>query len=190
MPTLNPDQWRALAPYLDQALEMDPQQRAAFLATLRAQDPALAAQLASLVEEHSRMAQAGFMDAGAPPPADTSSALAGQSVGPYTLLSMIGHGGMGSVWLAERSDGRYERKVAVKFLNLALAGHGNEDRFKREGRILGRLAHPHIAELVDAGVTTGGIPYLSWSMWKATTSIAGVTSAASIWTRGCASSWM
>ena len=67
---------------------------------------------------------------------------------------------MGSVWLAERNDGRFERQVAVKFLNIALMGKGGEERFKREGNILGRLAHPQIAELIDAGVSQGGQPYL------------------------------
>ena len=66
---------------------------------------------------------------------------------------------MGSVWLAERSDGRFERRVAVKFLNISLMGKGGEARFKREGSILGRLAHPHIAELIDAGVSATGQPY-------------------------------
>jgi serine/threonine-protein kinase len=67
---------------------------------------------------------------------------------------------MGSVWLAERNDGRFERKVAVKFLNLALLGKTGAERFEREGIILGRLAHPHIAELIDAGVSGAGQPYL------------------------------
>jgi eukaryotic-like serine/threonine-protein kinase len=62
--------------------------------------------------------------------------------------------------LASRSDGRFERRVAIKFLNFALATEGNAERFKREGSILGRLAHPHIAELIDAGVTSNGSPYL------------------------------
>jgi serine/threonine-protein kinase len=67
---------------------------------------------------------------------------------------------MGSVWLAQRNDGRFERRVAVKFLNIALVGKSGEERFKREGNILARLAHPHIAELLDAGVTDAGQPYL------------------------------
>src|SRR5262245_50803804 len=67
---------------------------------------------------------------------------------------------MGSVWLAERSDGRFQRSVAVKFLNLALLGRSGEERFKREGRILALLVHPNIAELVDAGVAENGQPYL------------------------------
>lgn len=86
--------------------------------------------------------------------------LAGRQVGAYTLVSHIGSGGMGSVWLAERSDGRFERRAAVKFLSLALAGSHGAERFKREGSIVGRLTHPHIAELIDAGVSTEGQPYL------------------------------
>jgi len=67
---------------------------------------------------------------------------------------------MGSVWLAERSDGRFDRRVAVKFLNIALMGRVGEERFKREGKILRLLAHPNIADLIDAGVTKAGQPYL------------------------------
>ena len=67
---------------------------------------------------------------------------------------------MGAVWLAHRSDGRYAGRVAVKLLNLALLGRAGADRFKREGSALARLAHPNIARLIDAGVTSEGQPYL------------------------------
>jgi eukaryotic-like serine/threonine-protein kinase len=67
---------------------------------------------------------------------------------------------MGSVWLAQRSDGRFERQVAIKFLHFSVAAGGGLERFTREGRILGQLRHPHIAELIDAGVTPKGEPYL------------------------------
>jgi serine/threonine protein kinase len=160
MYTLSPEQWRALAPYLDQALEMEEDQRAAWLVSLAAENPTLAAQLAPLLEEHAHLAKAGFMDANVTPSPFAEPGLAGQVIGSYTLLSLIGQGGMGSVWLAERNDGRFQRRVAVKFLNLALVGRTNEERFKREGAILGRLAHPNIAELVDAGVSSAGFPYL------------------------------
>ena len=81
-------------------------------------------------------------------------------IGPYRLVHKLGQGGMGQVWLAERSDGRFERKAAVKFLNVALMGQVGEDRFKREGAILGRFSHPNIAELLDAGVSASGQPYI------------------------------
>src|SRR5262249_1707817 len=69
-------------------------------------------------------------------------------------------GGMGSVWLADRSDGRFEGLAAVKLLNASLVGRAGEERFKREGNILARLAHPNIARLTDAGVSPAGQPYL------------------------------
>ena len=65
---------------------------------------------------------------------------------------------MGAVWLARRSDGRYEGKVAIKLLNAALIGNAAERRFRREGEVLARLAHPHIARLLDAGVGPGEQP--------------------------------
>jgi serine/threonine protein kinase len=159
MSTLSPDQWQALSPYLDQALALTDDERAAWLSQLGEQDPALAAQLGALLVEHRVLAQEGFLENGrfALP---NAAGLAGQTLGPYTLISKIGQGGMGSVWLARRSDGRFERQAAVKFVSIALAGGATEERFKREGLILGRLTHPHIAELLDAGISSDGQPYL------------------------------
>jgi serine/threonine-protein kinase len=158
MSTLSPDQWQALSPYLDQALAMTNDERAAWLSTLGGRNPALAAQLAALLEEHRVLVEEGYLERGSS--MLRGPGLTGQPIGPYKLISPIGQGGMGSVWLAERSDGRFERQVAVKFLSVALAGRAGEERFKREGSILGRLAHEHIAELVDAGVASSGQPYL------------------------------
>jgi serine/threonine protein kinase len=159
MSILSSEQWQLLSPYLDQALAMTNGEREAWLVSLGEQNPALAAHLHALLDEHRVLAQEGFLEqgAGALP---SAPGLVGQTVGPYTLISQIGQGGMGSVWLAERSDGRFERRVAVKFLNLALVGRSGGERFKREGSILGRMAHPHIAELVDAGVSATNQPYL------------------------------
>jgi serine/threonine-protein kinase len=138
---------------------MSGDERAAWLRSLGERSPALVARLTDLLEEHQVLSQEGFLEKrgfGLP----NSAGLVGQTLGPYTLISQIGQGGMGSVWLAERNDGRFERRVAVKFIHIALMGKGGEGRFKREGSILGRLSHPHIAELVDAGVSAAGQPYL------------------------------
>jgi tetratricopeptide (TPR) repeat protein len=67
---------------------------------------------------------------------------------------------MGSVWLAERCDGRFDRRVAVKLLNIALVGRAVEERFRREGNFLAKVTHSHIARLIDAGVSAAGQPYL------------------------------
>ena len=160
MPTFNSDQWKALSPYLDQALEMTEDERAEWLALQRAHNPSLVAQLEDLLQEHRALAQENFLEQGPSLPMHAPPAVGGQTVGPYTLLSPIGEGGMGSVWLAQRNDGRFERQAAVKFLRAALHGRNGAERFKREGSILGRLAHPHIAQLLDAGVSPAGQPYL------------------------------
>jgi eukaryotic-like serine/threonine-protein kinase len=73
---------------------------------------------------------------------------------------MLGRGGMGSVWLARRTDGRFEGRAAVKVLNLALLSATGQERFRREGSVLARLAHPGVARLLDAGVTAAGQPFL------------------------------
>ncbi len=159
MPTLSPEEWQFLSPYLDQVLALSEDERTAWLSSLDEQNPALVAQLRALLDEHRVLEQEGFLEKGRFGLPGIAG-LAGQTVGPYKLLSQIGQGGMGSVWLAERGDGRFERRVAVKFLNLSLMGKSGEERFKREGSILGRLAHEHIAELVDAGVAAAGQPYL------------------------------
>jgi serine/threonine protein kinase len=157
MSTLSPDQWQRVIPYLDEALDLAPEQRAAWLLSLREKDAELASVLQALLNEEQQLRREGFLESSALP---ASAGLAGQTIGSYTLISQIGQGGMGSVWLARRSDGRFERKAAVKFVSIALAGHAAEERFKREGSIVGRLTHPHIAELLDAGVSSAGQPYL------------------------------
>ncbi len=161
MPSVNPHLWKELSPYLDRALELSAEERAAWLDSFRISRPELAGFIQDLLKEHSEAAEEQFLERSPISPGEAAAeARKGQSVGPYTLLSPIGEGGMGSVWLGERNDGRFDRKVAVKFLRFAFGSRGAAERFAREGKILGQLAHSHIAELVDAGVTPGGEPYL------------------------------
>ena len=84
MSTLTPEQWQSLSPYLDQALTMTDDERAAWLASLGEQNPALAAQLGVLLEEHRVLAQEGFLEKGAAV-LPSAPGLAGQPLGPYTL---------------------------------------------------------------------------------------------------------
>jgi serine/threonine-protein kinase len=159
MSSLSPERWKTVSPYLDKALTLGSKERAAWLADLQRSDPALAADLKNLLEAHQSLACQEFLEQ-APAPLPIETVRPGQSLGAYTLLTPIGSGGMGSIWLAERTDGRFERRVAVKFPFLASMGREGRERFKREGKFLGRLSHPHIAELVDAGVSESGQPYL------------------------------
>src|SRR6185436_3293212 len=110
MATVDADRWRVLSPYLDEALEIPRENRAAWLASLDARDAELAAELRSLLTEQDLVEESHFLERDAVPPPRTPppASLAGQILGAYRLVSPIGQGGMGSVWLAERCDGRFE----------------------------------------------------------------------------------
>src|SRR5579864_297371 len=140
MRALRPEQWQEISPYLDHALSLSKQERSAWLSDFRAQRSDIANIVEELLEEHDALSHEHFLEHQPQPPNEDS--LTGETVGPYKLISQIGEGGMGNVWLAERADGRFERQVAVKFVHLAVISRGTGERFKREGRILGQLRHP------------------------------------------------
>jgi serine/threonine protein kinase/tetratricopeptide (TPR) repeat protein len=158
MSTLSPGQWQEISPYLDQALSLPEEERSAWLQSFRLEKPELAELLQQLLEEHRVLADEHFLER--MPYVAIDQPVLDSKIGAYTVVSQIGQGGMGSVWLAERNDGRFQRRVAVKFLPFAMTSGVGAERFKREGKILGQLTHPHIAELMDAGVTPNGEPYL------------------------------
>jgi serine/threonine protein kinase len=161
MAPISPDRWRTLSPHLDEALEMETAERDAWLASLRTVDPALAADLASLLTEHETLHASRFLErAVLDPRVAPAPSLEGQVLGAYRLVSLIGQGGTGSVWLAERCDGRFQGRAAIKLLNIALIGRAGEERFRREGTFLAHLRHPRIAHLIDAGVSAAAQPYL------------------------------
>jgi serine/threonine protein kinase len=165
---LEADRWKLVEDLLQSALAMPPERRDAFLQQACAGDESLAAEVTSLLTSYRQagdflLAPAIEVAAQAIAVTDASrfaQSLATEVIPHYRILKHLGSGGMGSVWLAERSDGRFERQVAVKFINFAMIGPGGAERFRREGTILGRLAHPHIAELIDAGVTDTSQPFL------------------------------
>ena len=158
MRTMDSRRWLRARGHLDRVLELPPQEQNAWLAELQEHDPESAADVASLLDEHRRLTAERFLES-APPLQPREAPLVGLTIGAYTLVSRIGHGGMGTVWLASRSDGRFEGQAALKLLNAALVGRGG-GRFKREGTILAWLTHPNIARLIDAGVSNARQPYL------------------------------
>jgi eukaryotic-like serine/threonine-protein kinase len=151
---MDPAHWAALGPLLDHALELTGVAREEWLEQLRAESPERADAMRELLAAESAADARGFLDA---PRAMT---LAGHQLGRYTLVRPLGQGGMGSVWLARRTDGRFDGLAAIKLMNLALMSETGQARFRREGTALARLTHPGIARLLDAGVATTGQPYL------------------------------
>jgi len=151
------DLWAEVSPYLDEALELDPQRREPWLAALSATKPMVAAELRELLALHAANRASGFMERS---PLRNDESLSGQQIGPYTIERLLGRGGMGSVWLARRSDGKFEGSVAVKLLDRRGLGRDAAEQIRHEASLLARLSHPHIARLFDAGVRANGQPYL------------------------------
>ncbi|MGA2188602.1 MAG: serine/threonine-protein kinase [Steroidobacteraceae bacterium] len=83
----------------------------------------------------------------------------GTRIGAYRIVELIGRGGMGEVYRAERADGQYEQEVALKLIRQELAEH--PERFQAERQILAQLEHPGIARLLDGGVSDDGLPYMA-----------------------------
>jgi serine/threonine-protein kinase len=151
--------WNEVSPLLDEALALEPEARDAWLAELSGRSPETAAVLRGYLQDLRLLHSEGFLDRAATSGL-ADATLTGKRIGAWTLERRLGYGGMGTVWLAQRSDGRFEGSAAVKLLNAALIGHPAEQRFVREGNVLARLQHPNIAHLIDAGVAHGQQPYL------------------------------
>ncbi|NJL29640.1 MAG: serine/threonine protein kinase, partial [Thermoanaerobaculia bacterium] len=156
---MTPDSWRRVSPHLDRLLELAPLERRHYLDDLAAQDPALAAELERLLDEQRALDDEHFLEDDARQLV-IEPAARGRVFGAYELEEPLGEGGMGSVWLAHRTDGHFEGKAAVKLLSAAFLGPTGVARFRREATILARLKHPHIAQLLDAGVSPAGQPFL------------------------------
>jgi Tfp pilus assembly protein PilF len=161
---MHPDRARELlarlAPLVEQALDLAPPDREGWLAALRRDDPGLAAEVEAVLGGERELQESSFLHDPLGPLADPIPSLEGRRIGAYTVERPLGQGGMGSVWLARRSDGRYDALAAIKLLNLALVDRVGSARFRREGSALARLSHPNVARLLDAGVTDAGQPYL------------------------------
>lgn len=152
------DRWNEISPLLDEAMELPGSARESWLEDLDRRAPELAEHVRSCLLEVAELSERKFLEA--PIRQQLPAGLEGRAFGAYTLDRSLGFGGMGSVWLAHRNDGRFEGQVAVKLLNAALVGQPSEQRFAREGSVLARLQHPNIARLLDAGVEANHQPYL------------------------------
>jgi serine/threonine protein kinase len=163
------DRWRRLNDVFDAAVALGAAERPAYVARACAGDDALRVEVERLVAAHERSEGGKFIDA-SPAPAvaarlldpDTlhdATPMAGRRVGPYRLVREIGRGGMGAVYLAEREDDAYRKRVAVKLVKRGMDTELVLRRFRDERQILASLDHPNIARLLDGGTTDDGLPY-------------------------------
>lgn len=161
------EEWPVISRRLDEALSLASAERDPWLDSL-AEPDSIKAKLRRLLSDAASVETGDFLGTLpklglAPADAERGSghgAVAGATVGPYRLLTQLGQGGMGTVWLAERTDGQPRRKVALKLPHMGWAP-GLAERLARERDILASLEHPNIARLYDAGVDQLGRPYLA-----------------------------
>jgi eukaryotic-like serine/threonine-protein kinase len=149
-------QWERIEAALDEMLALPETQWPEASARLAGDDTALLAEIQSLLA-----CSKGIDPVLDRPVTDADPGLIGKRFGPYAVLALLGRGGMGSVWLAERVDGLFARQVALKLVHPALTGRVMTERFTREREILASLNHPNIARLLDAGFAEDGQPYLA-----------------------------
>jgi len=159
---LAPEQLARLARLTDEWVDVAADARARWLAASRRAHPDLEQALLAMGARHDlNLDPLSLPWLGGDVSSDTGEPGTGDLVGPYRLLSLLGRGGMGSVWLAEQIDGRLNRRLAVKLPLPGLAQGDWRRRFERERDILAGLDHPGIAKLFDAGVSAQGQPYLA-----------------------------
>lgn len=145
------------------AIEMSPDERGRFLDQRCPGQPRLRRAVEDLLRASARAGEAELWKSPALVTAARQSAgsVPFDRLGPYRVLSQIGIGGMGAVYLAERDDDGVRRRMAIKLVPYALADAGALRRFQQERQILAALDHPNIARMLDAGRTREGLPYLA-----------------------------
>jgi serine/threonine-protein kinase len=160
------ERWAKLEPLLDQALDLDPEHRSSFLDTTCDGDPELRSEIERLLRScegaEGFLAESAF-EVYAPLLADLGpdGTPAGARIGPYRITGETGRGGMGAVYVAERADDQYRRRVALKLIRRGLDEPHLVRRFLEERQILASLDHPNIARLLDGGVTDEGLPWFA-----------------------------
>jgi serine/threonine protein kinase len=158
------EDWRRIFELIEAALDMAEPERAVWMARLEASGERLAPRLRAVLDSRARIETARFMNAPARltlVPEAVAVLHPGAVVGAYRLVRELAAGGMGTVWLARRADGMFDRPVALKLPHAGLPGNPFAQRFARERAILAALAHPHIARLYDAGVSEHGQPFVA-----------------------------
>jgi serine/threonine protein kinase len=157
-------EWHRVKVLFDEALKREPNQRSAFLDEACAGNAGLCAEVVSLLASFE--GAGNFIEPPRPdrtpehPPERPVENMRTRRVGPYQLLRQIGHGGMGTVYLATRADEQYQKRVAVKVVRAGLETREIVRRVQQERQMLAALDHPNIVKLLDGGTTDEGLPFL------------------------------
>ena len=146
--------WEQVKEVFSSVLEIEPERRSDFLDERCGDDDILRSEVESWLASHTE--SEGFIETpvfSANSIIDQPTPMAGRQFGNYRIIHEIGHGGMGAVYLAQRTDGEFEQEVALKIVRQSIAESQMIERFRRERQILASLNHPNIAKLLDGGVS-------------------------------------
>lgn len=169
---MTPERWAQVKEVLHAVLDLDPEQRPAYLDRVCANDPSLRQEVESFILSHAEIGSDFLktiaMDSTGPESGEPMRSLVGRLIGPYKIVQEIGAGGMGEVYRAVRADDQYQKQVAIKVVRRGFDTESGLRRFKAERQILASLEHPNIARLHDGGTTEDGIPYLVMELIEGT----------------------
>jgi serine/threonine protein kinase len=155
--------WHKIQSIFEQVVDSSPEERSARLADSCAGDAELRNSVEALLASDQKTSDPLVNVIGAAAESllsDHQDRLLGTHIGPYRIVSILGQGGMSTVYLGERDDAQYQQSVAIKVLNLASLHPRLRSRLHSERHILATLDHPSIARLIDSGDMEDGTPYL------------------------------
>ncbi|MDQ3013059.1 MAG: serine/threonine-protein kinase, partial [Acidobacteriota bacterium] len=158
---MTPERYQRIKQIFQAAVDRPPAERPAWLEEACADDAELRREIESLLADADEVETKPLLDSLALPALPNLSLLEprlGQFIGPYKILRELGHGGMGTVYLAERTDG-FKQRVALKVVKRGMDSEEILSRFRHERQILASLNHSNIARLLDGGTTEDGLPY-------------------------------
>ena len=168
---MDEERWQEIEQIVDTALTKDKSQRKEYIHKACKGDKDLIKSVTQLLENIEKSGETNYLedpnvhqefrsDLAESVDQPTGKSLVGKQIDQYEINDLIGHGGMGSVYLAERTSGTYHQTVALKVMRRGMDTPANIARFKREQHILAKLNHPNIARLIDGGITDENLPYL------------------------------
>jgi serine/threonine-protein kinase len=170
MPTMDPERWERIQALFHEVADLPPEEQRARLDARRADDPSLVHEVTQLLEADARddsLLSRDLAEVASEVLGDEAPGSGPRRVGPYRLIEVLGEGGMGVVYLAERAD--LESRVAIKVLRDAWLSPARRERFTSEQRTLAKLNHPSIARLYDADVLPDGTPWFAMEYVEGTT---------------------
>ncbi len=175
-----PNRWQQIEEIFQSALDIASPERSNFVSAQCADDPELQREVEKLLSDYESASDfiespvwtdsqfldsnakrnlASSLEENAAADTDAEDRMIGLRLGAFELKKEIGRGGMGAVYLAERADGEFHQKVAVKLIKRGMDTDFIIRRFRHERQILANLNHPNIARLLDGGTTENGLPY-------------------------------